>query len=278
LNVRPRLRNLIGPSVSAGIEYKERRGSGQSRGKAAGGAAAAFAGYAKGAEYGAKLGAKLPIPAPMWAKVGVGGLIGGALGQQGATSIYDLVADKSRPARQAVSRATGFDKFQQKNALIKPGSGLSGVARAQQTVNTRGARQVASSARTYGTTKGSAVVGIGPKTTFNQKAGTVTSQGRTATLASTQLVRDPRTGQQRVGDLAYRGGKAVYLARPSVSSRDTSLAARVGRALNIGRYSKEAETQAAKREYRTALKRTQEYQRQLGISPQRARAQKLPGR
>ena len=78
--------------------------------------------------------------------------------------------------------------------------------------------------------------------------------------------------------MAFKGGKPVYLARPSVSSRDTSLGARVGRALNIGKYSKAAETQAAKQEYRTALKNTQTYQKKLGITPKAATAQKLPGR
>ena len=163
-----------------------------------------------------------------------------------------------------------------KNA--KPGQGLQSLARAQQTVDTRGAREVAAKAGTYGARQGSAITGIGPRTTFNQRAGTITSQGRTANLASTQLVRDPKTGQQRVGDLAYKGGKAVYLARPSVASRDTSLTARLGRALNIGRYSRDAEQQAARQEYRTALKNTQTYQKQLGITPTQATTQKLPGR
>jgi hypothetical protein len=272
--LRTRLGNIVGPAAnvaSAAMDYKERRAAGQSRARASGGAASSLAGFAAGAKIGAM------VPGPPIVK-GAAALGAGMLGAQKSQQIYDYAADKSRPARQAVSRATGFDKFQQKNALIKPGSGLSGVARAQQTVDTRGARQVAAKAGTYGARQGSAITGIGPRTTFNQKAGTVTSQGRTAKLASTQLVRDPRTGQQRVGDLAYKGGKAVYLARPSVASRDTSLAARVGRALNVGRYSKSAEQQAAKQEYRTALKNTQTYQKQLGVMPKQAKAQKLPGR
>ncbi|MFZ9353440.1 MAG: hypothetical protein ACO25L_01345, partial [Candidatus Nanopelagicales bacterium] len=69
----------------------------------------------------------------------------------------------------------------------------------------------------------------------------------------------------------------VYLARPSVSSRDTSLVANIGRALNVGKYSKAAEQQAAKQEYRTALKNTQTYTKGLGISTQSATKQGLPG-
>jgi hypothetical protein len=152
-----------------------------------------------------------------------------------------------------------------------------GVAGAKGTEAIRDARQVASQAKTYGATKGSALTGLGGPAKVDTKAGTLTTKGKTVKLASTQLVRDPKTGQQRVGDLAYKGGKAVYLARPSVASRDTSLSAKVGRALNLGRYSKEAEQQAAKTEYRTALKNTQAYTKGLGISTKSATAQKLPG-
>lgn len=271
--LRTRLGNLAGPAVNvatAAMDYKERRSAGQSRQRAAGGALSSLAGYAKGAQLGAQLGAKLPVPLPMWAKAGGGALIGGSLGSAGTQAAYDYAVDKTRPARQAVAKATGFDKFQQTQAAFKPGSGLSGLEKARQTVDTRAARQVAAKAGTYGARQGSAIVGPG------------TPLKKPVTLPSTQLVRDPKTGQQRVGDLAYRtvnGQKqATYLARPSVSSRDTSLAARVGRALNIGRYSKAAETQAAKQEYRTALKGTQQYQKQLGITPEKAKALKLPGR
>jgi len=271
--LRSRLGGVLGPAAnvaSAAMDYKERRAAGQSRSRAAGGAATSLAGFAAGAKIGAM------VPGPPIVK-GVAAFGGGMLGAQKAQQVYDYAADKSRPARQSVSRATGFDKFQQKNALIKPGSGLSGIGRAQQTVDTRSARQVAARSGTYGARQGSALTGTGGAT-VNRQAGTLTSGGKTVKLASTQLVRDPRTGQQRVGDLAYKGGKAVYLARPSVASRDTSLAARVGRALNIGRYSKSAEQQAAKQEYRTALKNTQTYQKQLGITPKQATVQKLPGR
>ena len=159
-----------------------------------------------------------------------------------------------------------------------------GVAGAKGTEATRDARQVAAKANTYGTKQGSALTGIGGPTSVSQnKDGTgfmstgVGSQRKTVQLAKTQLVRDPKTGQQRVGDLAYKGGKPVYLARPSVSSRDTSLSAKVGRALNLGRYSKEAEQQAAKTEYRTALKNTQTYQKKLGVTPKPVVGPKIVG-
>lgn len=285
--LRARLGKYVGPAVSAGLDYQTRRSEGQSRIRSAGGAAASAAGYARGAKMGASLASKLPIPNPLVkaAVVGAGGLAGGLAGDTATSAAYDYAVDKTRPARQAVAKATGYDKFQQKNALIKPGSGLSGVARAQQTVDTRGARQVAAKAGTYGAKQGSALSGIGGQTTTSKdKKGNAFmstgagSQRKTVQLAKTQLVRDPKSGKQVVGDLAFKGGKATYLARPSVASRDTSLAARLGRALNVGKYSKAAETQAAKQEYRTALKNTQTYQKKLGVTPKAATAQKLPGR
>jgi hypothetical protein len=150
-------------------------------------------------------------------------------------------------------------------------------AQAASTRAVQQSRQVASQAKTYGATKGSALTGLGGPAKVDTKAGTLTTKGKTVKLASTQLVRDPKTGQERVGDLAYKDGRAVYLARPSIASRDSSLSGKVGRALNLGRFSKEAEQQAAKTEYRTALKNTQSYTKGLGISAKSATAQKLPG-
>lgn len=279
--LRARLGKLAGPvaTVAGGaMEYKARRDQGQSRARAGGGALASGAGWAKGASLGFRM-----TPGPLPVKV-AGAAVGGLVGDTAASAAYDYAADKTRPVRQATAKATGFDKFQQKNALIKPGSGLSGIARAQQTVDTRGARQVSAKTGTYGTKQGSGLTGIGGKTTTSKDAKGnafmstgAGSQRKTVQLAKTQLVRDPKTGKQVVGDLAFKGGKATYLARPSVQSRDTSLSARVGRALNIGRYSREAEAQAAKQEYRTALKNTQTYQKKLGVTPKAATAQKLPG-
>lgn len=276
--LRSRLGKVAGPAVAAagaGLDYQARREAGQSRARAAGGAASQLAGYAAAA----KLGAMVPGPPIVKGAAAIGA---GILGAEKAGQAYDYAADKTRPARQSISKATGFDKFQQKNVLMKQGAGLQ---KAQQTVDTRGARQVAAKSGTYGARQGSALTGIGGKTVTSKdtkgNAFMTTGAGKqrqTVQLAKTQLVRDPKTGQQRVGDLAYKGGKAVYLARPSVSSRDTSLGARVGRALNIGRYSKAAEQQAAKQEYRTALKNTQTYQKKLGITPKSATTQKLPSR
>jgi len=272
--LRTRLGGFAGPALNvagAALDYKERRDSGQSRARAAGGATSSLAGWAGGA----RLGASLPLP-PMLRPVAALGF--GYLGADGAQQVYDWAANTSRPTRQAISKATGYDEFQRRNALFKPGTGLSGIERASQTSASRQARQVAAQSGTYGASKGTAIAGTGGPTTINRQKGTITSGGRTTKLSSTQLVRDPKTGKQVVGDLAYRGGKPVYLARPSVPSRETTLSAQIGRALNIGRFSKEAESQAAKREYRTALRNTQQYQKNLGLTPQKAKALGLPGR
>lgn len=272
--LRTRLGGFAGPALNvagAALDYKERRDSGQSRARAAGGATSSLAGWAGGARFGASL----PLP-PMLRPVAALGF--GYLGADGAQQVYDWAANTSRPTRQAISKATGYDEFQRRNALFKPGTGLSGMERASQTSASRQARQVAAQSGTYGASKGTAIAGTGGPTTINRQKGTITSGGRTTKLSSTQLVRDPKTGKQVVGDLAYRGGKPVYLARPSVSSRESTLSAQISRALNIGRFSKEAESQAAKREYRTALRNTQQYQKNLGITPQKAKSLGLPGR
>ena len=150
-------------------------------------------------------------------------------------------------------------------------------AQAASTQATQQSREIASKAKIYGATKGSAITGTGGPTSINQQKGTITSGGRTAKLSSTQLVRDPKTGKQVVGDLAYRGGKPVYLARPSIASRDTNLFSRLSRATGIGGQ-RERDVAAAKREYRTALKNTQRFQSGMGLTPQKAKALGLPGR
>lgn len=282
--LRTRLGRLAGPAATVAggaMEYKARRDEGQSRARAAGGALASGAGWTKGASLGFRM-----TPGPLPVKV-AGAAVGGLVGDTAASAAYDWAANKSRPARQSAAKATGFDKFQQKNELIKnakPGDSWQALGRAQQTIDTRGAREVAARSGAYGTKQGSALTGIGGKTTTSKDAKGnafmstgAGSQRQTVQLAKTQLVRDPKSGKQVVGDLAFKGGKPVYLARPSVSSRETHLAARVGRALNIGRFSKAAEQQAAQQEYRTALKNTQTYQKKLGITPKAAAAQKLPG-
>ncbi len=262
-SLRSRVGKLIGPVASVGggaLDYKERRSQGQSRTQAATGAlattAGSEAGWRAGARGGAALGSRLA--GPRGALIGgvVGGIGGSILGGEGAGKLSDkLTGGRKAPTEK------DYEKARQRYGVTQ-------------------SRKVAAQSGTYGARQGSALTGVGGPTTVNRKSGTLTSGGKTAKLASTQLVRDPKTGQQRVGDLAYRGGQAVYLARPSVASRDTGLGGiirNVSRTTGIGGQ-RQRDAAAAKAEYRTALKNTQQYQRQLGVTPKAATAQKLPGR
>ena len=262
----PRVQNQVLQKVAPKLAPKLARfvpGVQQAYGVTAGSLAAA-----RGDKLGAVLGYGSAIPGP----VGYGFAaadIGREVAREVAPKQFQAFKD-----RIGYTRAKEYRRMEDKV----------GMRKAYDTQATRDARQVASQAKTYGATKGSALTGLGGPTSVSQnKGGTgfmstgVGSQRKTVQLAKTQLVRDPKTGQQRVGDLAYKGGKAVYLARPSVASRDTSLSAKVGRALNLGRYSKEAEQQAAKTEYRTALKNTQTYQKKLGITPKPVVGPKIVG-
>jgi hypothetical protein len=262
----PRVQNKVLQKVAPKLAPKLARfvpGVQQAYGVTAGSLAAA-----RGDKLGAALGYGSAIPGP----VGYGFAaadIGREVAREVAPKQFQAFKDKI-----GYTRAKEYRRMEDKV----------GMRKASDTQGIRDARQVASQAKTYGATKGSALTGLGGPTSVSQnKDGTgfmstgVGSQRKTVQLAKTQLVRDPKTGQQRVGDLAYKGGKAVYLARPSVASRDTSLSAKVGRALNLGRFSKEAEQQAAKTEYRTALKNTQTYQKKLGITPKPVVGPKIVG-
>lgn len=90
---------------------------------------------------------------------------------------------------------------------------------------------------------GTAIKGIGGKTTFDTKKNTMTtgtgSQRKTVGLAKTGVVQ--RGGQSVAGHLAYKGGKAVYKAGPSAQSlakTSSNPLERVGRTLFAGAYKK----------------------------------------
>ena len=133
-------------------------------------------------------------------------------------------------------------------------------AQAASTRAVQQSRQVASKAGVYGATRGSGIVGTGRPTTFNTKANTITTGGKTVQLPKTQILPGGR-----VGDLAYRGGKATYLARPSIASRDTNVLSRLSRATGIGGQ-RERDVAAANRERQQAMQNTLRYRQQLGIT------------
>ena len=242
------------------LEYKQRRDVGQTRTQAGAGAVSSAAGGQAGWMLGAKGGAALgsQLAGPRGALIGgaLGGITGSVLGSSGASALSDKLTG-------VTPKAPTEKDFE----------------RARQRIGTAKSRQVASKAGVYGATKGSLLTGLGGPTKVDQKAGTFTTKGKTVKLPSTQLIKDPKTGKQVVGDLAYKGGKPVYLARASVASRDVGLGGalrNISRATGIGGQ-RQRDIAAAKQEYRTALKGTQAYTKGLGISTQSATKQGLPG-
>lgn len=306
-NVAGRVANVAGVAVPAYYDYKGRREAGQSQARAAGGAAATAAGTQAGWMGGAATGARLGMAFPSWNPYVKGaatlalGTAGAVLGGEGTSRAYDWAVDKSRPIRQGISKATGYKSSQDVENLTRqiqvrggakptdtiiPGDkrGLTGgkvdyfAARRQagSTIGNRTSREIAAASGRYGSIQGSALTGLGGPMGIDYQNRAILTKGKVANLASTQLVRDPKSGKQVVGDLAYKGGAPVYLARASVPSRDTNIVRNLSRWTGIGGQ-RQADAQAARGEYRTALKNTQQYTRQLGISPQAATKQKLPG-
>ena len=99
---------------------------------------------------------------------------------------------------------------------------------------------------------GGAIKGIGGKTTFDTKKNTITTgtgaQRKTAQLGKTSVVTGPG-GKQEVGNLAYKGGKAVYKRSDTKSLAQTSSnpLERIGRSLFAGAYKKSDAANAAKK-------------------------------
>ena len=99
---------------------------------------------------------------------------------------------------------------------------------------------------------GGAIIGIGGKTTFDTKKNTITTgtgaQRKTAQLGKTSVITGPG-GKQEVGNLAYKGGKAVYKRSDTKSLAQTSSnpLERIGRSLFAGAYKKSDAANAAKK-------------------------------
>jgi hypothetical protein len=99
---------------------------------------------------------------------------------------------------------------------------------------------------------GGAIKGIGGKTTFDTKKNTITTgtgaQRKTAQLGKTSVVTGPG-GKQEVGNLAYKGGKAVYKRSDTKNLAQTSSnpLERIGRSLFAGAYKKSDAANTAKK-------------------------------
>jgi hypothetical protein len=208
---------VAGAALEGGIEYKSQRDRGRTRAGALGGASSAVGGGLTGAKAGALTGAKLgSVLGPKGAAAGA--VIGGIGG-------YVAGSELGKKGFETVAGATGKEKA------------------AMATANRQ--RQA-----------GTAVKGIGGKTTFSQtkpggpafmSTGSGT-QRKTVQLAKTGVVQ--RGGQSVAGNLAFKGGKAVYKAGPSAQSlakTSSNPLERVGRSLFAGAYKKSDAANAAKK-------------------------------
>ena len=132
------------------------------------------------------------------ATVAAGGLAGGAIGALGGGGIGSAALGTAGAIGGAELAGRAFDAAAGANAKER---------KAMATANRQ--RQA-----------GTAVKGIGGKTTFDTKKNTITTgsgaQRKTVGLAKTGVVQ--RGGQSVAGNLAYKGGKAVYKAGPDPST------------------------------------------------------------
>jgi hypothetical protein len=164
------------------------------------------------------------------AAVAAGGLAGGALGAIGGGGIGSAALGTAGAIGGAELAGRAFDTAAGANAKER---------KAMATANRQ--RQA-----------GTAIKGIGGKTTFDTKKNTITtgtgSQRKTVGLAKTGVVQ--RGGQSVAGHLAYKGGKAVYKAGPSAQSlakTSSNPLERIGRSLFAGAYKKSDAANAAKK-------------------------------
>jgi hypothetical protein len=208
-----KLAGPLGAAADVGLETMDQKSRGRKTGSALAMGATKAAGGLVGAKAGAATGAAIgSLAGPIGTAVGAGiGGVGGYLAGSG-------VAGK---ASETVAGATGKEKA------------------AMATANRQ--RQA-----------GTAVKGIGGKTTFDTKKNTITTgtgaQRKTVGLAKTGVVQ--RGGQSVAGNLAYKGGKAVYKAGPSSQSlakTSSNPLERVGRSLFAGAYKKSDAANAAKK-------------------------------
>jgi len=181
----------------------------------------------------------------------LGGLAGGAAGSA-AGPVGTAVGGYAGQAAGAAAADKAFDTVAGANAAER---------KAMATSNRQ--RQA-----------GGGLAGIGGKTTFSKgKGGTgfmstgSGSQRKTVQLAKTSVVKDPNTGKAEVGNLAFKGGKAVYkrAADPSTLAKTSSNPLeRIGRSLFAGAY-KKSDEQARQAKLKTAAASDVKRQQALGV-------------
>lgn len=113
---------------------------------------------------------------------------------------------------------------------------------------------------------GGALVGTGGKTTFDTKKNTITTGGKTAQLGKTSVVKDPKTGKQETGYLAYKGGKAVYKRADKPGTGSSNAFERIGRAINPNAY-KANDAKLAAQKLNKAKQSDAARNKALGVKP-----------
>lgn len=155
------------------------------------------------------------------ATVAAGGLLGGTAGAIGGGGLLSAATGTAGAMAGGAAAEKAFDTVA--GANVKERKAMATANRQRQA--------------------GTAIKGIGGKTTFDTKKNTMTtgtgSQRKTVGLAKTGVVQ--RGGQSVAGHLAYKDGKAVYKAGPSAQSlakTSSNPLERIGRSLFAGAYKK----------------------------------------
>jgi hypothetical protein len=113
---------------------------------------------------------------------------------------------------------------------------------------------------------GGALVGTGGKTTFDTKKNTITTGGKTAQLGKTSVVKDPKSGKQETGYLAYKGGKAVYKRADKPGTGSSNAFERIGRTINPNAY-KANDAKLAAKKLNQAKQSDAARNKALGVKP-----------
>ena len=248
--VLPRIASRAGvPAVTALVsgvsEYQRRRAEGESDAEAKRNAAIIAGSEAIGGWGGGSIAAGLAAPSgPGAAAAGLGG------GWVGSTATGSLARTLLPTPKERKERMN------------------------QSVVS---ARQQLAKQKQYGATSGAGIRGIGGRTVIskpNEKGAAFISTGvgrqrRTAQLPSTMSLPGGR-----VGDLAFRGGKATYLVRPSIEQQRQDPLSRFARATNLlGFADRERSRQVA--DVKRAEANTRAYYNRLGVPL--SRQNQMPG-
>jgi hypothetical protein len=158
------------------------------------------------------------------AAVTAGGILGGTVGGVAGGGVGSVALGAAGAYGGATAAGSAFDTVAGANAAQR------------KTMATANRQKQA----------GGGLAGIGGKTTFSKaKDGTgfmstgAGSQRKTVSLAKTSVVKDPKTGKIETGNLAFKGGQAVYKRAqdPSTLAKTSSKPLeRIGRTINPNAY------------------------------------------